>query len=97
MAVWKVCELPNDVPCQAGFSVSKKFLKKAVDRNRVKPRMSEAYRLEKVTLHDTLVDIDKQIAVLFITVKTDNTSYDQIHRKIVLTLQSIARKIANDR
>ncbi len=97
LAVWKVCDLPEEVPCQAGFSVSKKFLKKAVDRNRVKRRMREAYRLQKTPLHEALRNADKQVAVLFITVKTDNTSYDRLHGKILLTLQSIARKIEDSK
>lgn len=40
-------ELPEPVPAQAGFAVPKRRFRRAVDRNRVRRLMREAYRLEK--------------------------------------------------
>lgn len=97
MAVWQLTELPENVPVQAGFTVSKKFLKRAVDRNLVKRRMLEAYRKQQVVLSEKLIEKNQQLAVFFITVKTDNISYDHIQHKMLLTLQSIAQKIADDK
>lgn len=47
-AVYKTVE--DDGITQVGFSVSKRFFKKAVDRNRVKRVMREAYRLNQDVL-----------------------------------------------
>lgn len=47
--------LPEAVPCQAMVSVSKRAFKRAVDRNRIKRLMREAWRLQKKTAARGLV------------------------------------------
>ena len=93
LAIWQVCELPEPVPAQVGFSVPKKHFKKAVQRNQVKRRLREAYRLNNSSLHHQLNSNQTQIAVLFVTLKTNNTSFDHLQEKMVLLLQDIEAEL----
>ena len=93
LAIWSVVELPEDVPIQAGFVAAKKHYKTATQRNLIKRRMREAFRTQKHELEAKLRGKDKQIALLFITVKSDNISYEDLQPKILLLLRDIGRKI----
>lgn len=64
--VYLVQPLHTFYPAQVGFSVPKKFFKHAVDRNRAKRLMREAYRHNKFTLYEKLAAQQKQLALMFI-------------------------------
>ena len=53
-------------PLQAGFGVSAKKFKKAVERNRIKRLMKEGYRLQKKSLTERLHNEKKFMIVFFI-------------------------------
>ena len=44
----------SDLPAQVGFSVPKRHFKRAVDRNRIKRLLREAYRIQKKELYGQL-------------------------------------------
>ena len=78
--LWKFNETAAS-SLQTGFAVSSKHFKKAVDRNRIKRLMREAYRLQKTDLHNQLKQQQKSIAVFFIYVGKELPEYNFIFEK----------------
>ena len=76
-------------PAQAGFTVPKKFFKHAVDRNRVKRLMREAYRLNKNLLFEKLVLQKKQMALMFVYKGRELPPHDLTTKAIVACLNKL--------
>ena len=76
-------------PAQAGFTVPKKFFKHAVDRNRVKRLMREAYRLNKNLLFEKLVLQKKQMALMFVYKGRELPPHDLATKAIVACLNKL--------
>ena len=89
--IWK--ELPTSTnDTQVLFSVPKRLFKRAVDRNRVKRLMREAYRKNKNTLYEKLND--KKIGLVFIYINKSIVDYKEIEEKIILSLQRLNKEIS---
>ena len=69
-------ELSEDVPCQTLVSVSKRSFKRAVDRNRIKRLMREAWRLQKHTAYAALREHEKQQALVLIYVGKELPTFE---------------------
>lgn len=68
-AVWVAVEGAEGAPpAQAAFSVSKRVFKTAVQRNRIKRQMREAYRLHKAELYEKLAASSRHIALMLVYV-----------------------------
>ena len=71
-------ELPNGESLKMGVSVSKKYFKKAVDRNYFKRVLRETYRLNKTVL---LQNTNQKFAFMFFYQTKDRLSYQEINDK----------------
>ncbi len=73
----------NEELRQVVFSVAKKAFKKAVDRNTLKRRMKEAYRLNKTLISDNA----KHIIFIYVSKKIED--YAQIEKGMIAALKKL--------
>lgn len=73
-----------------GVSVSKKYFKKAVDRNYFKRVLRETYRLNKHLLIDNL---DQPYSFMFFYQSKDRLSYEEINTKTIQLFEKFLLQI----
>ena len=83
----------NHSHLQTAFSVSAKIFKKAVERNRIKRIMREAYRLQKFSLHSVLKENEKFLAVFIIYTGNEIPVYDYVYEKMGTALHRLEKLI----
>ena len=78
-------------PVQIVFAVAKKRYKHALDRNTVKRRMREAYRLNKqALLYDMLNNADRKLVLFISYIGKEIAPYDFFEKKMVKLLTQLA-------
>ncbi|GAB4313655.1 MAG: hypothetical protein Kow00127_04720 [Bacteroidales bacterium] len=87
--IWCEADLPEEVPVQVMFAVSKKKVRKAWKRNRIRRQMREAWRLNRHQLAEKVESSDGQIAVSVIYGDSELPDYQKLEAKIILALQRL--------
>lgn len=69
-------------PVQISISVPKKKFKSAVDRNRVRRQIREAWRLQTPFFYEKLAAADRRLAIMVIFVAPEKVEYAEIEKGI---------------
>ncbi len=87
--IWILRTESAEIPVRFGISVSKKISKKAVERNKIKRQVREAYRTTKQALSEQLINNEKQIDFFLVYNGEIHTHTDILREKIILILNRL--------
>ena len=83
---------PDDTPVQLLISVPKKRFKHAVDRNRVKRRVREAFRQHKDLLNRAIPDTHR-LLLAFIWLSDEHRPTKEVSQRVVGLMRRIGEKV----
>lgn len=82
-----------DKGIQAGVGVSKQYFKHAVDRNRIKRLMREAWRLQKVAVQQMAVAKNLNVSVFILFRGNEMPGYELISNKMSKVIEQLIKVI----
>lgn len=93
--VWTY-EMAEAASLKVLMSVPKKKLKHAVDRNRVKRLLREAYRHHKQELSSLILEKGLQVKVAFVWIPNEVLEYAKVERKVADALSKMQKQLAQN-
>ena len=86
---WLPSIVPGASPVQVLVSVPKQVIRKAVNRNKIKRRMREAYRKNKFILYEFLEPNQGTLILALTYTSKEILPYDLLQEKIIVLLQRL--------
>ena len=88
--------IKNTPGLQFGVSVSNKNFKKAVDRNKIKRLVREAYRLQKNELQEVLEQQKKGMHLFLVYIQQDIADYPVFYKSVEKILITLIKNLRED-
>jgi ribonuclease P protein component len=90
---WSARLAENLVPIRIGIGVSKKSIRQAVQRNLVKRRIRECYRIQKEIISHEITDTNYQLEIMLIYVAKEVLQYQVISTRLLICIKKIAEDL----
>lgn len=93
-AIWgKISPRINQHPAQFAITVPKKRFPRAVDRNRIKRQVREAYRLSKPILYEKLSPFEEQYGLMIIYTGKKKPKFKELHKSLRSIRKTLVKEI----
>jgi ribonuclease P protein component len=93
---WLEAADDSPFPAKAVIAVPRKSFRRAVERNRIKRIIREAYRLNKEELYNGLRQRDRNIDMIIIYIATGEHDYNFINERIIILFQKLLNDAQGD-
>ena len=90
--LWKEALFEENIPLKIAISVPKKKFNKAVDRNKIKRQIREAYRLNRHKVLPELENSGNKFSAIIIYTGKKPLAWREMEDKIFVTLQRFAKE-----
>jgi ribonuclease P protein component len=91
--VWKTAEHNSDFPAQVVFSISRKYTRKSVSRNRIRRQMRELYRLKKHLIYNALEEKKLKVAIMISYTGPEKMEFAELAIKFERLIEKVIKNI----